>query len=244
MTSESIVSYKITINDFSPNYSWQNRIDLTWIFIVDDIDILNSLVYEQNHIWKATNQYLVIITALTSAAISPREIFQTIWRNYSIYRFVLVSIRDDFRCLSRYLPFDRNHRNEYGIVRKICLTNQESNVELYDNFRNLNGYPIKVMVFQSLMMDVTFDESTKKYKYDKLDARAMSLLEETMGAEFRISVLTNFTQEDNDDPFEKALRYIESGKSEMIITSFFIHEYNYKRYEFTASVYEDKLCNV
>ncbi|XP_012225790.1 uncharacterized protein [Linepithema humile] len=239
MASESIVSYKITTSDFSQKYTWQNRVDLTWIFIVDSIDILNSLVYEQSHIWKATNQYLAII-ATPNAAISPREIFQTIWRNYNVHRIIVISIRDDFRCLSRYLPFDKNQRDEYGIVRKICLMNQESNVELYDNLRNLNGYPIKVIVFQSLMMDVALDESTGKYRYDKLDARAMSLLEKTMSAEFRINVLTNFTH--NADPFHNSLRYIENGESEMIITSFFIHKYEYRKYEFTASVYEDKLC--
>lgn len=244
VASESIVSYKITTNDFSRKCMWQNRVDLTWIFIVDDIDILNSLVYEQSHIWKATNQYLVIITA-PNAAILPREIFRAVWRNYSIYRIVVISIRDDFRCLSRYLPFGKNRRDEYGIVRKICLTDRgESNVELYDDFRNLNGYPMEVIVFPSLMMGVTFDVSAGEYTFDKLDARAMSLLEERLGARFHIRVFTNhFAQEDNTDPFHNTLRYIENGESEMIITSFFVHQYKrYKRYEFTASVYDDKLC--
>lgn len=240
VASESIVSYKITTSDFSQKCTWQNRVDLTWIFIVDNIDILKSLVYEQSHIWKAANRYLVIVTA-PDAAISPREIFQMIWRSYSVYRIVIISTRDDFRCFSRYLPFEKNQRDEYGIARKICLMDQESNVELYDNLENLNGYPIKAIAFQSLMMDVIFDERTMKYRFDKLDAQAMSLLEKTMGAEFRINVLSSVTH-NISDPFHSSLRYIENGESDMIITSFFIKEYKFRRFEFTASVYEDKLC--
>lgn len=243
VASELIVSYKITINDFSRKHTWQNRIDLTWIFFIDNINILKFFMREQNYIWKATNQYLVIITAPIPLILS-RDIFQTIWKTYSVYRIIFVSIQDDFRCLSRYLPFEKNRQNEYGVVRKICLTNRTNNIELYTNFENLNGYPIRVIVFRSLMMNVTLDKDTRTHEYKGLDADVMVLLEKSMGAQFHINVLsTNFTKANGQDPFHRSLQYIENDNAEIIITSFFIHEYNeYRRYEFTASVYEDKLC--
>lgn len=243
VASESIVSYKITMNDLSRKYTWQNRIDLTWIFFIDDINLLKFFMREQNYIWKATNQYLVIITAPIPLILS-RDIFQTIWKTYSVYKIIFVSIEDDFRCLSRYLPFEKNQQNEYGVVRKICLTNRTNNIELYANFENLNGYPIRVIVFRSLMMNVTLDKDTKTHEYKGLDADVMVLLEKSMGAQFHINVLsTNFTRANGQDPFHRSLQYIEDDNAEIIITSFFIHQYHeYQRYEFTASVYEDKLC--
>jgi len=243
VASESIVSYKITMNDFSRKHTWQNRIDLTWIFFIDNINVLKFFMRKQNYIWKATNQYLVIITAPIPLILS-RDIFQTIWKTYSVYRIIFVSIQDDFRCLSRYLPFEKNRQNEYGVVRKICLTNRTNNIELYTNFENLNGYPIRVIVFRSLMMNVTLDKNTRTHEYKGLDADVMVLLEKSMGAQFHINVLsTNFTKANWQDPFQRSLQYIEDDNAEIIITSFFIHQYNeYRRYEFTASVYEDKLC--
>lgn len=243
MASESIVSYKITTDDFSRKYTWQSRVDLTWIFIVDGTNILNAFVYEQSHIWKATNQYLVIVT--TPNMTWPREIFQTVWNIYGVHRIVIISIEDDFRCLSRYLPFEKNRRNEYGIVHKICLMDREDTIdELYANFGNLNGYPIRVVVFPSLMMEVAFDEDTRSLKFSGLDANTMLLLERAMGARFRVNVFTvNSTKGDYGDPFHRTLQYIENGESEIIITSFFVHQYEkYRRYEFTASISEDKLC--
>ncbi|XP_070151126.1 uncharacterized protein [Polyergus mexicanus] len=242
VASESVVSYKITMNNLSRRYTWENRVDLTWIFIVDDINVLKFFVRERSYIWKATNQYLMIITAPISQ-ISSREIFQTIWKTYNVYRIVFVSIQDDFRCLSRYLPFERNLQNEYGAVRKICLMNQTDNIELYTNFENLNGYPIRVIAFGSLTMNVMFNESIMTYKYRGMDADAMFLLEKSMRAQFRINVFsTNFTK-GKIDPFHRSLQYIEDDKSDIIINGFFIYHYQkYRSYEFTASVYEDKLC--
>lgn len=242
MASESIVSYKITTNNFSRKYMWQSSVDLTWIFIVDGMNILNAFVHEQSHIWKATSQYLIIAT--TPNMISPREIFQTVWNIYGVYRIVIISIEDDFQCLSRYLPFEKNQRNEYGVVHKICLMDREDTVdELYANFENLNGYPVRVVVFPSLMMEVAFGEDTRSPKFSGLDANTMLLLERGMGARFRINVLNNSTNGNYGDPFHRTLQYIENGETEMIITSFFVHQYDkYRRYEFTASITEDKLC--
>ncbi|XP_011702654.1 PREDICTED: uncharacterized protein LOC105458802 [Wasmannia auropunctata] len=116
----------------------------------------------------------------------------------------------------------------------------------FDVSDNLNGYPIRVVVFPSLMMEITHDEGTKSSRFSRLDANVMSLLERAMGAQFRINVfhIVNSTDGDYGDPFHRALQYIEYGESEIIITSFFIRRYKdeYRKYEFTASIYEDKLC--
>jgi len=240
IASKSIVNYKITIDDLSQNNAWQNRIDLTWIFVIDNINILNTFIYEQKHIWKTTNQYLIINTT-PSITMLLREILQIMWKNYNIYKIVIISIQDDFQCLSIYSPFEKNRWDEYGIIRKICgLMEYEKNIELYTNFKNLNGYPIHIVVFPSLMMNVTYDENIKKSKFSRLDANAMLLLEKEMEAKFLVNVIYPLP---NEDPFQRTLQYIESGKAEVIITSFFIHQYGeFKKYEFTVSLYEDKLC--
>ncbi|XP_014489320.1 PREDICTED: uncharacterized protein LOC106752264 [Dinoponera quadriceps] len=239
VTSESIVSYKITTSNLSRKCAWQNRMDLTWILIVDDLELLNSFVREQSHIWKASNQYLIIITAAVSTEL--REIFQRVWRSYSVHRIVTVSVREEFRCLSRYLPFEKNQRSEYGVVRKVCPLDRWDRVELYDRLENLNGYPIRVIVFNSLMMDIVFDENTKNATaYRRLDADVMFLLEETMGARFLIEVIPDSSK---GDPFHLSLRYVENGESDLIVTSFFVTTYKeFHRFEFTVSLYDDRLC--
>ncbi|XP_011051066.1 PREDICTED: uncharacterized protein LOC105144086 [Acromyrmex echinatior] len=244
IASESIVSYKITTNNFSRKYTWQSRIDLTWIFIIDSMNISNFVIHEQSHIWKAVNQYLIIVT--TPNTISPREIFQTVWKIYGVYRIVIILIEDDFRCLRRYLPFEKNRQNKYGVIRKICLMDQEDNVELYTNFENLNGYPMQVVMFSPLKVTLDNDTnySTSTQNFDKLDMKAKCLLEQAMGTEFNITELPhsiNFNE--SYDPFYCALQYIEDGESELLIINFLVHEYKgYRRYEFTANLYEDKLC--
>ncbi|KYN11384.1 PREDICTED: uncharacterized protein LOC108768252 [Trachymyrmex cornetzi] len=244
VASESIVSYKITTNNLSRKYTWQSRVDLTWIFIIDSMNILNFFVHKQSHIWKAVNQYLIIVT--TPNTISPGEIFQTVWKIYGVYRIVIISIEDDFRCLRRYLPFEKNRQNKYGVIRKICLMDQKDNVELYTNFENLNGYPIHVVMFSP--WKVTFDNDTNRSNviknFDKLDTKAKWLLEQAMGTEFHITELPSVNSFNRSyDPFLRALQYIEDGESEIIIINFLVHEYKgYRRYEFTASLYEDKLC--
>ncbi|XP_018357296.1 PREDICTED: uncharacterized protein LOC108757312 [Trachymyrmex septentrionalis] len=245
IASESIVSYKITTNNFSRKYTWQSRVDLTWIFIIDSMNILDFFVHKQSHIWKAVNQYLIIVT--TPSTISSQEIFQTVWKIYGVYRIVIISIEDDFRCLRRYLPFEKNQQNKYGVIRKICLMDQGDNVELYTNFENLNGYPIHVVMFSP--WKVTFDNGTNRSSgirnSNELDTKAKCLLEQAMRTEFHITELPDLVNSFNGsyDPFHRALQYIEDGESEIIIISFFVHQYEgYRRYEFTASLYEDKLC--
>lgn len=241
IASESIVSYKITTSNLSRKSSWQNRGDLIWILVVDDIALLDFFVHEQSHIWKATNQYLIIITAENvTTSEPPREIFQSIWRNYNVHRIVTVSIQEEFRCLSRYFPFEKNQRSEYGVVRKVCVVDRQDGEELYDKVEKLNGYPIRVIVFQSLMMNVVFDKGTGNITYTGLDADAMFLLEKTMEAKFRIEVIPdNYS----DDPFHFALQQMEDGESDIIVTSYFLHEYEeYHRFEFTTSFYDDQLC--
>lgn len=242
VANESLVSYKITPSNLSRKCAWQNRADLIWILIVDDIDLLNFLVREQSHIWKAPNRYLIIMTAEGVATKEPsREIFRSIWRSYSVHRIVTVSIREEFRCLSKYLPFEKNQRDsEYGVVRKVCLTDDgRDRSELYDKVEELNGYPIRVIVFQSLMMNVVFDESTNNETYKGVDADVMFLLEKSMGARF-IKVISDSCDE---DPFHCSLRYIENDESDLIVTGFFTHEYKkYHNFEFTVSIYDDKLC--
>ncbi|XP_018405579.1 PREDICTED: uncharacterized protein LOC108781948 [Cyphomyrmex costatus] len=247
IASESIVSYKITANNLSRKYTWQSSVDLTWIFIIDSMSILNSFVHEQGHIWKAVNQYLIIVT--TPNTTSPREIFQTVWKIYGVYRIVIISIEDDFRCLTRYLPFEKNRQNKYGVVRKICLMDQKDNVELYANLENLNGYPIHVIMFPFLTKNITpYDYTTRTnnnvQNFGKLDSKAMYLLAQAMGTEFNITVLPSVNSFNGSyDPFYDALKYIEDGESDIIIISFFVHQYKgYRRYEFTVSLYEDKVC--
>ncbi|KAL0108843.1 hypothetical protein PUN28_014156 [Cardiocondyla obscurior] len=243
VASEYIVSYKITTSDFSRMYTWQNHVGLTWIFIVGDTSTLNWFVHEQSHIWKATNQYIIIVTNPNMTW--PREIFPTVWKMYGVYRIVIVSTKDDFRCLRRYLPFEKIRRNEYGAVHKICLTGREDNTELYVNIENLNGYPIRVVVFPSVTMEIAFYEDATRPKFNGVDANAMLLLERAMGARFHINVfrMINSINGDYEDPFHRTLQYIENGEAELIVNSFFVHQYKeYEKYEFTATIYEDKLC--
>lgn len=242
VANETIVSYKITTSNLSRKCSWQNRVDLMWILIIDDIDLLDFLLYEQSHIWKATNRYLIVITAENVATREPvRKILQSVWSIYSVHRIVTVSIQEEFRCLTKYLPFEKNQESEYGVVRKTCLMDRQDRVErLYDKVEKLNGYPIRVIVFRSLMMNL-IGENTENITYKGLDADVMFLLERRMEAKFRIRPISSRCR--TTDPFHFALQQIEDSKTDLIIISYFMHAYKeYHGFEFTTSIYDDKLC--
>lgn len=270
-TENTIEAYTARTRDLSLRGNWRNRSRLTWTFFVRDVYSLNIFIYWRQQLWRPGDQYLIIIVSKT--ATTPwGGIFKSLWRKYRVYRAVIVSLQDDFRCLSRYMPFD-TRRSDFGVVQKLCLhstvaggqesqrssygggTSRGSNAfedndevlpldrttRLFESFQNINGYPVNVVVFESLLMDISYD-NRKNLKLAKMDAEVVSALEKAMGAKLRVKAMRKLDFY-RKDPFDLSLKDIESGKAEMVVTGFFMKIYEkHQKFQFTCAVYEDKLC--
>ncbi|XP_043505701.1 uncharacterized protein LOC122526386 [Polistes fuscatus] len=248
-----IQGYRINANDFVSKCTWKDQIQVTWILPIDDLRHLQDFLNEK--LWKPKNQYLIIFLGEEETSRKTwRTIFQELWLKFYVYRVLVISITDNFKCFLSYHPFDPIP-NGFGKVHKLCFddfeeydtrnkTNSVSsvlseNVNLFENFENMNGYPIKITVFPSMMMHINVDENNVIH-YTKLDAKVMKTLENSMNANFIVTVLYKM---DDVDPFHESLRNIEDNKSEIVLTSLFIKIYNYSfSYEFTVGIEVDKLC--
>ncbi|XP_015191854.1 PREDICTED: uncharacterized protein LOC107074702 [Polistes dominula] len=248
-----IQGYRINANDFVTKCTWRDQFQLTWILPIDDLRQLQHFLHEK--LWKPNNQYLIIF--LGEEEISRKTwktIFQELWFKFHVYRILVTSIIDHFQCFLNYHPFE-SIPNGYGKVHKLCFDDFEEyntrnqtnsfssvlseNINLFETFENINGYPIKVTVFPSMMMNINVDENNV-IRYTKLDAKVMSTLENSMNTNFIVTVLYKM---DDVDPFHESLRNIEDNKSELVLTSLFIKIYNDSfLYEFTVGIEVDKLC--
>ncbi|CAL7949914.1 unnamed protein product [Xylocopa violacea] len=264
-----VEAYKVRARDLSLKATWMERVQLTWIIVVPDLYSLNIGIYWQPKLWKPSNQYLIVYTG-EKVNLPWRDVFAILWRKYNVYRAVVVSTSDDFRCLMRYKPFEV-FKSSFGVACRLCLKNNPSESEsssehkslrasptdeasadpgetllsnkgsnLFENFQNLNYYTVDVRVFESQLMDVWYDEQNR-LKLGKLDANVVSILEKAMRAEFRVTATRKI--DFREDPFSSSLRSIESGETEMVITGFFVKVYgNFQRFQYTCALYEDKLC--
>lgn len=211
---------------------------ITWLFTIDD------LIHWKLHVWNANDQYLIVFTGRSPAEGSFwKDIFETLWRRYRAYRVMVVSVGDDFRCMLTYKPFER-HEGGYGVVYKTCLNEilGSGGARLFENFQNLNHYPVNVSVFESILMKISYDRGNR-LRLDKIDAKALLVLEKAMRANFKIKAVRK--RNIKRDPFSFLIKDIERGTTDMCITGFFVKTYDrFQKFQFTPSVYEDKICFV
>ncbi|XP_017790661.1 PREDICTED: uncharacterized protein LOC108572853 [Habropoda laboriosa] len=247
----SIEAYKVRARDLSLKTTWINRVRLTWVFVIHDLSSLNIFIYWQREIWKSGSQYLIVFS--NEQVVLPwRTIFGNLWKKYRVYRIVFISVQDDYGCLMKYMPFE-GFANGFGSVHRLCLQrNSENSVEndlqeevlhggtkLFEDFRNLNDYPMNVIVFESLLMNVSYDKG--RLRLAKPDANVVFTLEKAMGAKFHIKATRKI--EFKGDPFASSLQSVETGDVEMVVTGFFVKVYaKFRQFQFTCAVYEDKLC--
>lgn len=113
---------------------------------------------------------------------------------------------------------------------------------LFENFQNLNNYPVNVSVFESILMKISYDRRNR-LKLDKIDAKALFVLEKAMRASFNIKAVRK--RNIKRDPFSFLIKDIEGGITDMCITGFFVKTYDrFQKFQFTPSMYEDKICFV
>lgn len=234
---------------------------LTRVIIVDEFRDMDRRVDNDTALWNAANQYFVIYMGKEDdePANDWLDIFGRLWNRHRVFKILMTSVNQNFRYLYRYAPFEKS-REKFGIVHRLDAKGKsyrtstanagedirsdlsdETHLDrknLFEDFQNLNGYPIDVTIFQSQMMNITVDEKNAT-KYTMLDGNVMNLVEERMRSKFRIKVLA---VHDEGDPFEKALDTIaRGGVSELVFTGYFTKQY-LREFEFTASVFQDKLC--
>nr|XP_050862043.1 uncharacterized protein LOC127069277 [Vespula vulgaris] len=249
-----IHGYRISVNDFLSLYTWKDEGRITWILPIDDFDDLKVLIHLREKLWKPNNQYLIIFVGEETSRERWKTIFDELWVKFSVHRILVSSMTDEFRCFLNYHPFDVT-TNSFGKVHKSCFDDIEEystkrrtnsvtsvlsgDISLFENFENVNGYPIKITVFPSMMMRINIDENNVIH-YTKLDANVMKTLENSLNASFAVNILRKNTEV---DPFQESLQDIKDQKSEIIFTSLFVKDYNDSyHYQFTTTIGEDKLC--
>ncbi|XP_054010934.1 uncharacterized protein LOC128893751 [Hylaeus anthracinus] len=266
-----ILVYKIRARDLSLEATWMERSHLTWVFFVKDVFSLNIFIYWQPKLWQSSNQYLIFFNGRTTT-VAWRDIFRNLWNKYSVYRAVIVSTEDNFDCLVRYAPFEVHDNEFGGVHKLCLtnnVTTKQSSPETYDDdtsrystelnnvdkvlllnettrlfeiFHDMNNYPLEVVVFKSLLMDIAYDDKTG-LRLRKVDAEVLYSLEGATKSKFHMKVMRTAEFRRIVDPFDLSLRDIESGRAEMVITGFFVKAYPlHPNFRFTAAVYEDKLC--
>lgn len=245
-------------------------IGLTWIILIESQEVLTAKMKEIENFWRSENRYVIFcLNDCEISDDWKNRLFRYVWENRSVSRILIVLFKENFRYVYRYLPFTKLDK-KYGSVQKldmekeVCVdskivdpTNKLKSTELpcpwgrsgypneerliFEDFTNLNGYPISVTVFPSLMMEITTNEKNEK-TYEKLDANVMKLIEKRMSATFDIYVLP---ERKNIDRFEAAIRRFDTDpKSQFVFTGYLTKFYNQGNYQFTASTLEDKLCVV
>ncbi|XP_076762253.1 uncharacterized protein LOC143430137 [Xylocopa sonorina] len=264
-----VEAYKVRARDMSLKATWMGRVQLTWIVVVRDLYSLNIYIYWQPKLWEPSNQYLIVYTG-EEVNLPWRDVLTVLWTKYNVYRAIVISTSDDFRCFTTYAPF-QVFKNSFGVACRSCFKNNASESEssgdykspraslldeasedpgealrvnkdsrLFENFQSLNYYTVNVRVFESQLMDVWYDERNR-LKLGKLDANVLSTLETAMGAKFHVKATRKI--DFTEDPFSSSLRRIESGEAEMVITGFFVKVYpNFRQFQYTCAMYEDKQC--
>ncbi|XP_043277795.1 uncharacterized protein [Venturia canescens] len=233
---------------------------MTWIILIDDHELLTARMKEIENFWRSENRYLIFCLKDSEGSDDwKNSLFRYVWNERSVSRILVSSLKEKFRYVYRYLPFEKTG-NEYGRVQKLDLEREicddrrsfdelpcpwnrsERGTDerlIFEDFINLNDYPIDVTVFPSLMMKIS-KIGNNKIVYEKLDAKVMKLLEERLSAVFNILVLPT----SKTDRFEAAIQTFNSKpKAEVIFTSYLTKFYE-GRYQFTAATLEDKLCVV
>ncbi|XP_046813912.1 uncharacterized protein LOC124422053 isoform X3 [Vespa crabro] len=254
MSIDFIQGYRISANDFLSLYTWKDEGRITWIIPIDDLNDLEVLMYLNEKLWKPNDQYLIVFVGEETSGNTWKRIFDELWIKFNVYKILITTITDQFRCFLNYHPFDVT-RKAFGKVHKSCFDDIEEystkrrinsitslpsdDISFFENFENVNGYPIKVTVFPSMMMCIEVDENNVVH-YTKLDANVMKMLESNLNASFDVNVLD---KNSDIDPFQKSLQDISDRRSEIIFTSLFVKAYNDSYlYQFTAAIAEDKLC--
>nr|XP_033324120.1 uncharacterized protein LOC117219246 [Megalopta genalis] len=271
VNESSMEAFKVMFRDLSSTETLSNRTQLTWIIFARDLYNLYAYIYWQPGLWKSSNQYLIFITS-RKVTLDWRGLLKTLWRKHRVYRIMIVSLRDKFRCLVGFRPFEIKD-GEFGDVRKLCFQSAPTkgpvfnvssnhseenrvttlkpveareeilneNTRLFETFHNLNNYPLNVLVFESLLSGIGYDDQ-HRLKLFKVDGYVVYALEDALKCKFRMNFMRKFACKMND-PFDKSLKEIENGNAEMVITGFFVKQYpRHTKFQFTSSMYEDKLC--
>ncbi|XP_078034971.1 uncharacterized protein LOC144469004 [Augochlora pura] len=273
VNESSMKAFKVRSQDLSLAVTLLNRSQLTWIIFARDLYNLYSYIYWQPGLWKTSNQYLIIIPN-RKVSLDWRGFLRKLWTKHRVYKTVIVSLHDNFRCLVGFKPFQINGE-KFGDIRKLCFQSVAAkgseevfdvtsndpeedratmlkpiepreeilnqNTHLFEIFHNLNNYPINIIVFESLLSGFNYDDQ-HRLKLSRVDGDVVYALENALRCKFRVTFMRKVDFYMND-PFDKSLNEIENGNVEMVITGFFVKQYTKRtQFQFTPSMYEDKLC--
>lgn len=252
-----ITSYQIDLDNDLSMSPIANFHHTTWIIVAEHPQLLDFNCKWSKLIFNSRNKFLIIFLQRQDATILQEDyekLFSKFWKRHGITKILIGAAKDHFEYFYRYLPFEIN-KHGFGKMQKIFI-NQENSVliqmkesdkgalplkklrPIFEDFMNLNNYPINVTVFKSQMLNIS--KIGNKTSFSGLDVNAMLLLKNVLNADFQITALSNNYK---SDPFESGLQRIESGEADLIMTMYFVKPYEeFKSFDFTIGVHLDKLC--
>ncbi|XP_043475141.1 uncharacterized protein LOC122506846 [Leptopilina heterotoma] len=258
-----ITCYQIDFKNNLSSFKFTNLHYTTWIIIVDNLQMLDFNCNTLNLLWNSRNKFVIISLSNDKSALNFEKLFSNFWKRYGISKILISTKREKFKYVYRYLPFERNLK-KFGLVQKVFVDGENIEVfrknqmrrfnsvevnkkkicdlkelgNIFENFENLNNYPIKVTIFKSQMVQIS--KIGNRTNLSGLDVNAMFLLRSVLNADFRINVLKH---DYKSDPFETALINIENNKADIVMTTYFVKPYDdFKSFEFTVGVHMDKVC--
>lgn len=260
-----ITCYQIDLKNNLSSLKFTNFHYTTWIIIVDNLQMLDFNCNTLNLLWNSRNKFVILYLGDDDdqSALMFEKLFSNFWKQYGISKILISTKGEKFKYVYRYLPFERIGE-KFGFVQKVFVDGESVGIfrenqrkrfnslevgkkkvcdlkelgSVFENFGDLNNYPIKVAIFKSQMVQLS--KIGNRTNLSGLDVNAMFLLRNVLNADFRINVLKH---DYKSDPFETALLNIENNKADIVMTTYFVKPYDdFKSFEFTVGVHMDKVC--
>ncbi|XP_075149078.1 ionotropic receptor 100a [Haematobia irritans] len=160
---------------------------------------------------------------------------QYFWNTLRIYKIIYMA--NDVTQF--YHPFVNDEQGNYGRLVNI----REYNIN--NIFHNMNGYTLRVYIFDSVFSSVLADGNEMKVTGVKgTEANVAYLLEQYLN----FSMYLQWPDDDffgarlENGSFNGAIGRLERNETDISLTGFFIKDYLARGIDFSASVYMDKLC--
>lgn len=187
------------------------------------------------------SRFLIVFTYSEQTYKEIEQVLDVIWQTFRTP--YVTAITTNCSVLS-YNPFI-SKSGKMGVLNQYTYEEIKSNSDLVvANYRTLNSYPMKTIVFASLMARKIFENETF-VDYGGIDGWMLDILSKYMNFEKIILKgipMCYYGHRCKNGTFDGSLKYILDGKVEFIFVSYFLKDYYTNDIEFSSVALQDQLC--
>lgn len=233
---------KIYKNNYASKICFEDN--SSFLLFVANLEILYKHIFQtkRNPFMSPIIKFL-IYTEKAETLQDIEEFLRNIWEAYRTPHILIIN---NNCTIYHFNPFAYN-QILWGSLKTYNYKEIARNPNLIENnLNNLNGYPIKTIVFSSLMA-VKMYENDSYVQYGGIDGTFLTMLSKQMN--FTKMVVPNIRESDygyklTNGHFCGALRYVLDKKIEFISVSYFVKDYETHNIEFSSIAMTDELCVV